>query len=225
MKGVFVTGTDTDCGKTEVALGLMAAWQARGLQVLGMKPVAAGCEPGPGGLCNTDALRLKRQGSADLPYARVNPYALAPAIAPHLAAAEAGIAIEAGPIAAAYRELAGAADRVVVEGVGGWRVPLGADFSVSDLPELLDLPVILVVGLRLGCLNHALLTVESIRARGCRLAGWIGNHIDPGMQAPHQNLATLAARLQCPCLGLIPWLPHPAPESLAGLLDIDALGG
>lgn len=223
MKGFFVTGTDTHCGKTEVALGLMAAWQARGLCVLGMKPVASGCESTPAGLHNADALRLQRQGSIDVPYALVNPFALALPIAPHIAAGEAGIEIEPDLMLAAYRQIAGAADRVVVEGVGGWRVPLSTRLAVSDLPALLDLPVILVVGLRLGCINHALLTAESIRAHGCRLAGWVGNRIDPEMQAIEHTIATLAALLKTPCLGSVPWLGEPSPETLAELLTLDAL--
>jgi dethiobiotin synthetase len=223
MKGVFVTGTDTNCGKTEVALGLMAAWQARGLSVLGMKPVATGCESAPTGLHNADALRLQRQGSIDVPYALINPYALTPAIAPHIAAGEAGIEIESDLMLAAYCQIAAAADRVVVEGVGGWRVPLSTRLAVSDLPALFDLPVILVIGLRLGCINHALLTAESIRTHGCRLAGWVGNRIDPEMQAAEHNLATLAALLKTPCLGIVPWLGQPSPETLAELLTLDAL--
>ena len=224
MTGVFVTGTDTGCGKTEVSLGLMAAWQARSLRVQGMKPVATGCDLGPTGLLNTDALRLQRQGTTDLPYELVNPFALAPPIAPHIAAGEAGIEIEADAIVAAYRRLAAGADRVVVEGIGGWRVPLSASLALSDLPVILDLPVVLVVGLRLGCLNHALLTAESIRAHGCRLVGWVGNRIDPDMPAADHNIATLAALLQTPCLGVIPWLAQPTPETLAGLLGVEPLG-
>jgi dethiobiotin synthetase len=223
MSGGFITGTDTDCGKTEIALGLMAAWQAQGHRVLGMKPVATGCDPSPAGLRNGDALRLQAQGSTAAPYDLINPYAFAPPIAPHLAAGQAGIEIAAGPILAAYRALAAAAERVVVEGVGGWRVPLGTHLSVSDLPRVLDLPVILVVGLKLGCLNHALLTAESIRAQGATLAGWVGNGIDRRMQAADENIATLAALLAAPCLGVVPWLAQPAPDTLAALLRLDLL--
>ena len=223
MSGVFITGTDTDCGKTEIALGLMAAWQAQGHRVLGMKPVATGSDPSPAGLRNGDALRLQAQGSSAAPYDLINPYAFAPPIAPHLAAGQAGIVIAVGPIRDAYRALAAAAERVVVEGVGGWRVPLGTRLSVSDLPRVLDLPVVLVVGLKLGCLNHALLTAESIRAQGATLAGWVGNGIDRRMQAADDNIATLTARLAAPCLGVIPWLDRPAPDTLAGLLRLDLL--
>ncbi|WP_295431288.1 dethiobiotin synthase [uncultured Thiodictyon sp.] len=223
MSGVFITGTDTDCGKTEIALGLMAAWQAQGHRVLGMKPVATGCDPSPAGLRNGDALRLQAQGSSAAPYDLINPYAFEPPIAPHLAAGQAGIEIAAGAILAAYCALAAAAERMVVEGIGGWRVPLGTRLSVSDLPRVLDLPVVLVVGLKLGCLNHALLTAESIRAQGATLAGWVGNGIDPRMQAADENIATLTALLAAPCLGVIPWLPQPAPDTLAGLLRLDLL--
>ena len=210
MSGLFVTGTDTGCGKTEISLGLMAALQAQGLSVLGMKPVASGCLTTPDGLRNEDAQRLLRQGSSVQPYARINPYAFAPPIAPHLAADEAGVRIELAVIESAYAALQQAADRVIVEGVGGWRVPLGADLFVGDIPRTLDLPVILVVGLKLGCINHALLTADSIRASGCRLAGWVANQVDPEMVARDANLATLEARMTAPCLGVIPWFEPPA---------------
>lgn len=223
MKAIFVTGTDTDCGKTEVSLGLMAAWQDRGLTTLGMKPVATGCKPGPGGLRNADALRLQAQGSSLAPYGLVNPYAFEPPIAPHIAAGLAGIEIALGPIATAYRTLAAESERLVVEGVGGWRVPLSSSLAVSDLPAALDLPVLLVVGLRLGCLNHALLTAESIRAHGAHLAGWVANRIEPDMLEGDANLATLAALIGAPCIGMIPWMPHPEPAALAGHLDPELL--
>lgn len=223
MKGLFVTGTDTDCGKTEVSLGLMAAWQQRGLRVLGMKPVATGCRLGPAGPQNQDALRLLAQGSRGAPYGLVNPYAFEPPIAPHIAAGQAGVDIELAPIASAYGALGAESDRVVVEGVGGWRVPLGTSLSVSDIPKALELPVLLVVGLRLGCLNHALLTMESIHAHGCQLAGWVANGIDPRMQASDANLATLAALMDAPCVGVVPWLDSPEPVALAGFLNPELL--
>ena len=219
MKGLFVTGTDTGCGKTEVSLGLMAAWQTRGLRVLGMKPVATGCRPGSSGSRNEDALRLQHQGSSEAPYGLVNPYAFEPPIAPHIAAGQAGVEIELASIASAYRRLAAESDRVVVEGIGGWRVPLGSSLSVSDIPKALKLPVLLVVGLRLGCLNHALLTMESIRAQGRYLAGWVANGIDPKMQASDANLATLAALMGAACIGVIPWISQPEPEALAAYLN------
>lgn len=219
MKGIFVTGTDTDCGKTEISLGLMVAWQARGLRTLGMKPVATGCQPGPTGPQNRDALRLQAQGSSQAPYGLVNPYAFEPPVAPHIAAGKAGVEIELGAIAGAFRTLAGESNRVVVEGVGGWRVPLSTSLWVSDLPKALDLPVLLVVGLRLGCLNHALLTAESIRAQGVHLAGWVANGIDPQMLEGDANLATLAALLGAPCIGVIPWLNPLEPSAVADYLN------
>jgi dethiobiotin synthetase len=223
MSGIFVTGTDTDCGKTLVALGLMAALQARGLTALGMKPVASGCQAGPDGPRSTDALALLAQGSRPIPYALANTYALVPPIAPHIAAGEAGIGIELDPVVAAYRTLAAQAQWVVVEGVGGWRVPLGPTLSVSDLPGALDLPVVMVTGLKLGCINHSLLTAESIAARGARLAGWVANQIDPAMLVREHNIATLAALIEAPCLGVVPYLPDPTPERVAAYLKVDRL--
>lgn len=223
MKGIFVTGTDTDCGKTEIALGLMAAAQARGLTVLGMKPVASGCQAGAEGPKSADALALLAQGSHASPYPLVNPYALLPPIAPHIAAGEAGVSIELAPIVTAYQALVEQADWVVVEGVGGWRVPLGPTLSVSDLPLALDLPVIMVTGLKLGCINHSLLTAEAIRAHGAQLVGWVANQVDPAMLAREQNIATLAALIGAPCLGVVPHLEDPTPEAVAAHLKVGRL--
>lgn len=225
MSGVFVTGTDTGVGKTVVSLALLSALQALGLSALGMKPVASDGEAGVHGVRCDDALRLLAQGSVQVPYEVLNPYAFVPAIAPHIAAGEAGIEIELARIGAAYHQLAARADWVVVEGVGGWRVPLGPSLSVSDLPTALGLPVILVIGLRLGCLNHSLLTVESIRASNVRLAGWVGNLLDPDMRAREQNIATLAALIDAPNLGIIPWMEAPSPETVAEHLALEALLG
>jgi dethiobiotin synthetase len=218
MQGLFVTGTDTGCGKTEISLGLMAAVQATGLSVLGMKPIASGCVRGPDGLRNDDAVRLRAQASTEAPYGLVNPYAFAPPIAPHIAAGESGVEIRLQTIEQAYRTLAGEADQVIVEGVGGWRVPLGAKLSVSDIPNALGLPIVLVVGLKLGCINHALLTVESIQSTGGVLVGWVANQVDPTMLSRDANLATLAALIDAPCLGVLPWLEEPTPNELAGYL-------
>jgi len=220
MSGFFITGTDTGCGKTEITLGLMAALQARGQRVLGMKPVASGCDQHPEGLRNADAERIHAQGTFTVPYALVNPYAFARPIAPHVAAAEVGISIELDRIRAAHTELTRQADWVLVEGVGGWRVPLGPDCFVGDIPRALDLPVILVVGLKLGCLNHALLTAESIQSSGLQLAGWIANQVDPDMLAPEANLETLQTLIQAPCLGLVPWMAEPDAETIAACLHM-----
>lgn len=223
MRGVFLTGTDTDCGKTEIGLGLMEVLQQRGLSVLGMKPVASGCDRTPAGLRNQDALHLQAQGSLETDYELVNPYCFEPPIAPHIAAGQAGATIELGLICDRARKLAARVDFLVVEGVGGWRVPLGPALSVSDLPLGMGLPVVLVVGLKLGCINHSLLTAESVIASGNRLAGWIANQIEPDMKARDENLATLAALVEAPCLGVVPWLTSPGPKRVADWLRLNEL--
>lgn len=223
MPRFLVTGTDTGCGKTEVSLGLTLALRRRGFRVQAMKPVASGGEYGVQGLRQADALRLRAQASRVCDYDWVNPYVFEPAIAPHLAAARAGREIAFEPIRAAATRLAEGADWLVVEGVGGWRVPLGPDWEVADLARRLDLAVVLVVGLRLGCLNHSLLTVESIQASGSRLVGWVANAIDPEMEALEENLADLNARIPAPRLGLVPWMTDPDPPRLADCLELDPL--
>jgi len=222
--GFFVTGTDTGCGKTEITLGLMQALQARGLRVLGMKPIASGAEETPDGLRNDDAERIRRQGSVPIAYERVNPYLFRPPIAPHIAAAQAGVAIDFGVIRTELVRLGSEAERVIVEGVGGWRVPLGSDGDVADLTRSLGLPLVLVVGLRLGCINHALLTVESIAAAGVPLAGWVANTLDPEMAASVENLATLRERISAPLLGVVPRLNAPCGgRDVAPFLHVEAL--
>jgi dethiobiotin synthetase len=203
-RGLFVTGTDTGVGKTRVAVALIHALRARGLQVAAMKPVAAGSAPGE---LNEDVTALLEAADVAADLKDVNPYAFAEPIAPHIAAQQAGVRIELGVIAAAYARLAAAADVVVVEGAGGWRVPLNEREDMADLAQALGLPVVLVVGLRLGCLNHALLTAESIAGRKLPWAGWVGNHIDPAMAQPAANLDALRARLPGPCLGVQPFIP------------------
>lgn len=221
--GYFITGTDTGVGKTLVAAALIRRHGQRGARVVGMKPVASGCVLTPQGLRNEDALALMEHATVKVPYERVNPYAFEPPIAPHLAAAAVGVTIELPRIVAAYREVEERADVVIVEGAGGWRVPLGPETLLSDLPEQLGLKVILVVGLRLGCLNHALLTAEAIRHAGnATLVGWIGNHIDPGFTFAKENLATLRARLPAPCLGVIPGLTPVSVETAAAALNTPA---
>lgn len=223
MSGIFITGTDTGVGKTEIAAGLLAGFKARGISAVGMKPVASGCTPGDDGLQSDDAIKLLAAGSVDAPYEEVNPFALAEPIAPHIAAGQAGVDIQLGRIRDAYTALAQRAEWVVVEGVGGWRVPLGPALAVSDLPDALDIPVVLVVGLRLGCLSHSLLTAESIRARGVRLLGWVANEIDPDMRARDENIATLAALIDAPTLGVVPRLDLPKPEVVAEYLSLEPL--
>jgi len=204
--GWFVTGTDTGVGKTLVSGALLRVLRERGLRVAGMKPVASGCIATAAGLRNEDALVLARESSLRLPYAQVNPYAFEPAIAPHLAAAEAGVRIDLEGLAAGCEALLAQVDRVVVEGAGGWRVPLNDTETIADLARRLRLPVVLVVGLRLGCLNHALLTAAAILADGLPFGGWVANAIDPGFARAAENLASLQERLPGPFLGAIPAL-------------------
>ena len=198
-RGLFVTGTDTGVGKTRVALALIHALRAQGLRVAAMKPVSAGSEPGE---LNEDVTALLQAANVAADIRDVNPYAFDRPVAPHIAAAQAGVRIELAVIVEAYSRLAAAADVVVVEGAGGWRVPLNEAEDMADLAQALGLPVVLVVGLRLGCINHALLTAESIANRQVPWAGWVGNHIDPAMACQAENLAALCARLPAPCLGV-----------------------
>ncbi len=211
--GVFVTGTDTEIGKTLFAQALVWRWRQDGRRIAVMKPVASGCRTTDAGLRNTDAERLLAVSNVDAPYETVNPYAFAPAVAPHLAASQAGVRIDCALIRARFDELAAASDRVVVEGVGGWQVPLGTDFAVADVALSLGLPVILVVGIRLGCLNHALLTAAAISSAGAELVGWVANHIQAHTELAMENVDALRARLDAPLWGVIPYLsadPEPA---------------
>ncbi len=220
---VFVTGTDTGVGKTLVTVALMQALRVRGLRVAGMKPVASGCRRTPAGLRNEDALAIQAAASSPAAYEEVNPCAFEPAIAPHLAAAEAGVALDPASLAASAARLAAGADRLLVEGAGGWLVPLGAGHTLADLAVRLRARVVLVVGLRLGCLNHALLTAEAVRARGLELAGWVGNAVDQTFERRAENLATLEEMLPVPCLGVVPHLSAPDPAAVAPLLDVTTL--
>lgn len=200
-RGYFVTGTDTGVGKTTVTVALIHALREHGLKVAAMKPVASGCEWVDGEFLNGDVRALRAAANVHVDPALVNPYAFAPAIAPHIAAAQAGIEIKLETIMSAYAALAREADVVVVEGVGGFRVPLSAQLDTADLARALNLPVILVVGMRLGCLNHALLTAEAIRHRDLIWAGWVANELDSDMLARQENVAELTMRLPSPCLG------------------------
>lgn len=202
--GVFVTGTDTGIGKTYASVALLRAHRARGREAIGMKPVASGCRETSQGLRNEDAEALIGASAPAPAYALCNPFALPLAIAPHLAARDVGIEITLEPIVDAYRKLAAIADRVVVEGVGGWAVPLSDTLMQADLVRAIGIPVVLVVGVRLGCINHALLSVRAIAADGCTLVGWIASRIDPAMAFADANLATLRARIDAPLLGVLP---------------------
>lgn len=217
MSAWFITGTDTDVGKTLVACALLHAFAAKGRSGIGMKPVSAGADAAGR---NADVESLLVASSIKAPRELVNPYLFRSAIAPHLAALEEGREIRFAPIHAAFGRLRGMADVVLVEGVGGFRVPLGLEGDSADLAQTLNLPVILVAGLRLGCLNHALLTQEAIRARGLKLAGWIANHIDPDMARSQENVAALRDLMEAPLLGEIPFLVEPDAEQAAGFLSL-----
>lgn len=218
--GLFVTGTDTGVGKTRVAVALCHAYAARGLRVAAMKPIASGCTATPQGLRNEDALALHGAMTVRAGYDDVNPYAFEPPIAPHIAAAEAGVAIDFGVLDAAQRRLRAQSDVIVVEGAGGLLAPIGPARSFADLAAAWDLEIVLVIGLRLGCLNHALLTSESIERRGLRLRGWVGNAIDSRFERARENLDSLRERLPAPCLAVIPHAPEFDPQGTAR-----ALGG
>jgi dethiobiotin synthetase len=219
-KGFFVTGTDTGIGKTVVAAALTRALVARGLRVAVMKPIASGSDPTPHGLRNSDALALMAAASVTAPYEVVNPYCFLPPVSPHIAAREAGVAIDLTLLRSRFDSLAGASDCVIVEGAGGWLAPISDAATMADLAAALALPVLLVVGLRLGCLNHALLTRESLSTRGAAFAGWIANAIDPHFDRPGENLATLAARLGEPALACVPFLAQ-----IDGTADLSAAAG
>ncbi|MBC8649105.1 dethiobiotin synthase [Pseudomonas sp. MTM4] len=220
----FVTGTDTEVGKTTVAAGLLHAARLAGHSTAAAKPVASGCKMSVDGLRNSDALALLGECTLPLRYEEVNPFAFEPAIAPHLAAREAAVELSVAALAKPVRQiLALQAQFSLVEGAGGWRVPLAGRESLSDLAVQLGLPVILVVGVRLGCINHALLTAEAIERDGLRLAGWVANIVDPATSRLEENLTTLAERLPAPCLGRVPHLSEACPAEVARYLDIGPL--
>jgi dethiobiotin synthetase len=222
----FISGTDTGVGKTLVACGLLRAAALRGLRTLAIKPIAAGAELTENGLRNEDAVMLMAAMTEVLPYQQVNPVLLEPAIAPHIAAGKVGRRITVSQLAGICRGvMMQPADLVLIEGAGGWRVPLNRHELLSGLASELQAPVILVVGMKLGCINHALLTAEAIRADGLRLAGWVANQIDPDMSCFEENLATLNAMLDAPCIGVVPYLAQDerAGDTVAACLDISIL--
>jgi dethiobiotin synthetase len=220
----FVTGTDTEIGKTTIAAGLLHAARLRGLSTAAAKPVASGCVASTDGLRNDDALALLAQCSLPLRYEEVNPLAFEPAIAPHLAAREAGVQLDVASLLGPTKAiLAKGADFALVEGAGGWRVPLAGTENLSDFAVALGLPVILVVGVRLGCINHAVLSAEAIARDGLQLAGWVANVVDPQTSRLEENLATLAERLPAPCLGHVPRLASAQAAAVAGHLSLERL--
>lgn len=210
QRAYFVVGTDTGVGKTYIASALVRYFATKGMQVLGMKPVASGCELGTYGawknqLVNEDMAALYAASNVKADLDLINPYRFAPAIAPHVAAEQAGVNIDIDVIFQRYQTLLNLAELVVVEGAGGFFVPLNDSQTIADLAVKLDAPIILVVGMRLGCINHALLTVEAIQARGLILAGWVANRIDADMPVFEENLASLKQRISAPCLAVVGW--------------------
>jgi dethiobiotin synthetase len=201
--GLFVTGTDTGIGKTYVAERLIRGFAAAGWRTVGMKPIAAGTDDTADGPRNDDALALAQAGNVDVPYELTNPYALPMPVSPHLAARRAGVSVDLDRIRAAYRALAERADVVIVEGAGGWHAPLSDKLSMADLARGLQIPALLVVGMRLGCLNHALLTAQAIEASGVADCGWIANRIDPHMLLADENIATLEQRFRAAPLAIV----------------------
>ena len=214
MSSYFVTGTDTGVGKTLVSAALLHALALRHERVVGMKPIAAGSIRHGEGWASEDALALRAASTIEVPAELDNPLLLPDPLSPHIAAERAGVRIDIAELVRRYRLLAQRADAVVVEGAGGFHVPLSASKTGADLAQALALPVVLVVGLRLGCLNHAALTAEAIQARGLTLAGWVANRIDPAMQAQDDNIAWLQRRLAAPLLVDIPHLAGPDPRAI-----------
>lgn len=220
LASLYVTGTDTGIGKTRTSCALLHALRARGIRAVGMKPVASGCAWRGGQWQNEDALALSTASALPVVYGDLNPFALAHPLAPELAAAGAGTEVTLAPIRSAYDRLASQAQAVVVEGVGGWSAPLSARLMQVDLVRALQLPVLLVVGLRLGCLNHALLSARAIAADGVALIGWVASHVDPQMERVEDNLRMLGERLPAPCWGVLPHAPDADPAQAAGNLRL-----
>ena len=204
-RAIFITGTDTEVGKTVVSVIVIRALVERGYKVIGMKPVASGSKRTSKGLRNDDADQLIKASNVATPYADINPYAFEPAIAPHIAAREAGIEIRPEEIIRRYQTLSERAEWVIVEGVGGWQVPLREGFFVADLAITLSIPIVLVVGIRLGCINHALLSVESIQQKGGQIKAWVANICDSQGERVRENIDTLETLIQQPRMGLIPF--------------------
>ena len=212
MKGCFVTGTDTEIGKTWFSTLLVRRLRKRGLRVGVMKPIAAGALQTEEGWRNEDALALIDASGLAWPYSSVNPYCFPAPVSPHIAAAEQGVSIDLSALARGTRVLGAQSDYLVVEGAGGWRAPISQQNSMADLAQVIDLPVILVVGLRLGCLNHAALSWDAIGASGCRPAGWVANRIDPNLLRSEENLATLSQLLGSPPLAVLSHGGHDVSE-------------
>ena len=222
-KACFITGTDTGVGKTEITLALMKGLQDKGHRVNAMKPIATGGEKKGDGLVNDDALRLQSQSSSAIEYKYINPYIYEPAIAPHIAAQSAGETIEVSRVKDNFGKLCSSSDYTLVEGIGGWHVPINKHQSTVDIAKQINLPIIMVVGFRLGCLNHALLTYQAIKLARLRCVGWVANTIDPNLERMQENYTALKERLDCPCIGAIPYISQPKTEDIAMLLKLEQL--
>jgi dethiobiotin synthetase len=220
VRGAYITGTDTGVGKTLASAALLHRLRDTGLRAVGMKPVASGCERTPEGWRNEDALRLQTASDPRPAYDDVNPYPFALATAPQLAARAMGANVDLMRLGDAYARLAMHADALIVEGVGGWAAPFDARIEQADFVRMLGLPVILVVGLRLGCLNHARLTARAIEADGLRMAGWIGNSIDPQFVEREDYIDLLRDALPAPCLGVLPYAAGAQPQMMAARLSL-----
>lgn len=220
QNGFVVTGTDTGIGKTLISAALCHACTQQGMRVAAMKPVASGCEETLAGLRNADALMLARYCDPELSYDEINPVALQEACAPHIAAQKAGVEIDMDVLLTQFARLAQSYDVTIVEGVGGWQVPINETHSMADLFTAMRLPVILVVGMRLGCLNHALLTQQAILASGLPLAGWVANHCDAQFANCQENIDYLQAHLAAPLIAEIPCQTSPDPAVVAGMLTL-----
>ncbi len=225
MFSIYITGTDTGIGKTLASTTLLHALRGHGLRAVGMKPVASGCEQADGQWRNADALALLAASEPRPDYHDLNPYALRLPLAPELAARDAGVEVSLQVLLDAHARLAAETDALVVEGVGGWAAPLSASLMQADLVRALRLPVVLVVGLRLGCLNHALLSARAIAADGMHLAGWIASHVDPEMERVEDNLRMLRERLPASCWGVLPHAMDPDPALMATHLRLPILVG
>jgi dethiobiotin synthetase len=221
----FVTGTDTEIGKTLISAAILHKLVQHGQRACGMKPIAAGAEERDGELHNEDAAMLRAAGNVHLPQSITTPFMLREPCAPHIAASLEGVCIEPVPIMTAYAEILGASDATVVEGVGGFCVPFSDDFDSADMAVQFGLPVILVVGLRLGCINHALLTAEAIISRGLVLAGWVANQVDPDMRFVDENVAALEQRMPAPLLGRVPRLEQPSAADAAAYIELAGVPG
>ncbi|PVZ63461.1 dethiobiotin synthase [Pelagibaculum spongiae] len=214
MQGLFITGTDTGVGKTLVSCSLLEYFNQRGHSTLGLKPVAAGCDSTAQGLRNEDAVAMMQSSSVKLPYADINPYAFEPAIAPHLAAEDAGVCLDAEVLSQYCHSMESRADKLIIEGAGGWKVPLNTHEGFDNLARKLEISVVLVVGIKLGCINHALLTVEAISFSGLKLEGWVANCCDPDAERVAENILTLEQKIAEPKLATLPFCETPLPKEM-----------